>query len=156
MASKSLLVLGVLLASVLLISFEVAARELAEQNEKANELEDQKYGGGYQGHYGGGSGGYPGHGGGGGGYAWDKRMEVVEDTLDTVEEVEDNPGTRWRRRRIPWTRWRRWKDPWTRWRGGGYAGHGPGTGSCIPDGCCGHGYARWLPMLCHCQRGSRC
>ncbi|ONK69259.1 uncharacterized protein A4U43_C05F20990 [Asparagus officinalis] len=69
MASKSLLVLGVLLASVLLISFEVAARELAEQNaEKANELEDQKYGGGYQGHYGGGSGGYPGHGGGGGGY----------------------------------------------------------------------------------------
>ncbi|GMN19338.1 hypothetical protein TIFTF001_049910 [Ficus carica] len=79
MASKVFLLLGLLLAIVLIISSEVAARDLAETSteekkvdaadEKANGVGDAKYGG-YPGG-GGNGGGYPGggnNGGYGGGY----------------------------------------------------------------------------------------
>ncbi|KAJ8485092.1 hypothetical protein OPV22_017577 [Ensete ventricosum] len=85
MASKALLVFGVLCAILLLVSLQMAtARELTEktehQNMKEAGAEDQKYpedrgfggypgrGGGYYGGYpsrGGSYGGYPGRGGGG-------------------------------------------------------------------------------------------
>ncbi|KAJ4713618.1 Glycine-rich protein [Melia azedarach] len=85
MGSKVFLVLGLLMAIVLLISSEVAARDLAEtstdlnQNaEEANGFDDAKDGGyggypggrgGYGGYPGGGRGGYGGYPGGGrGGY----------------------------------------------------------------------------------------
>ncbi|XP_038886927.1 cold and drought-regulated protein CORA-like isoform X2 [Benincasa hispida] len=76
MSSKAFVFLGLLLAFVLLISSEVAARDLAETSSKkdnevtveTNGVEDAKYGGGYDRGYGGGRGGY-GHGGyGHGGY----------------------------------------------------------------------------------------
>ncbi|KAI3470075.1 hypothetical protein Pfo_026738 [Paulownia fortunei] len=78
MGSKAIVFVGLLLATVLLISSEVAARELAETSntvdtskeaEKTNgaDVNDAKYpGGGYGGYPGGGYGGYP--GGGYGGY----------------------------------------------------------------------------------------
>ncbi|KAL3634508.1 hypothetical protein CASFOL_021562 [Castilleja foliolosa] len=90
MGSKVIMVLlGLFLATVLLISSEVAARELAETSnavdtstnkeadEKTNEGEvnDAKYGNGYGGNQGGGYGGNPGGGyggnpgNGGGGYS---------------------------------------------------------------------------------------
>ncbi|XP_077221689.1 uncharacterized protein LOC143855452 [Tasmannia lanceolata] len=69
MTSKTLFVLGIFLATFLLISSEVAARELAEETNvvKKDGVEDAKYGGGCGYNCGGGGGGY-GHGGGGGGY----------------------------------------------------------------------------------------
>ncbi|XP_073046684.1 glycine-rich protein-like [Primulina eburnea] len=78
MGSKALVFLGFLVAMVLLISSEVAARELAEttnsveanQETEETEVGDQ-YGGGYgggRGGYGGGRGGYGGGRGGRGGY----------------------------------------------------------------------------------------
>ncbi|KAK2997878.1 hypothetical protein RJ639_025494 [Escallonia herrerae] len=77
MVSKAIIYLGLLLAIFLLISSEVAARDLAETATKstinteatkgANGVKEAKYpGGGYGGYPGGGYGGYP--GGGGGGY----------------------------------------------------------------------------------------
>ncbi|XP_075504863.1 glycine-rich protein-like isoform X2 [Primulina tabacum] len=79
MGSKALLFLGFFLATYLLISSEVAARELAEtsnteENDETNEVGVDQYGGypggGYGGYPGGGYGGYPGGGYGGnrGGY----------------------------------------------------------------------------------------
>ncbi|KAK4577136.1 hypothetical protein RGQ29_027587 [Quercus rubra] len=85
MGSKAFLLLALMLAIVLLISSDVAARELAETSSnlknaevstKTNEVDDAKYGGGYGGNpgqggyggnHGGGYGGNPGHGGYGGG-----------------------------------------------------------------------------------------
>ncbi|CAK9133402.1 unnamed protein product [Ilex paraguariensis] len=73
MGSKAFLFLGLSMAIVLLITSEVAARELAETSttnentDETNGVDDAKYpGGGYGGNPGGGYGGYP--GGGYGGY----------------------------------------------------------------------------------------
>ncbi|XP_030928210.1 cold and drought-regulated protein CORA-like [Quercus lobata] len=111
MGSKAFLLLALMLAIVLLISSDVAARELAETSSnlknaevstKTNDVDDAKYGGhegyggndggGYGGNQGGGYGGNPGQGGYGG-----------------------NPGH------------------------GGYGGGGHGGGHCY-YGCCREGY----------------
>ncbi|KAA8524782.1 hypothetical protein F0562_011205 [Nyssa sinensis] len=78
MGSRVILFLVLSLAFVLLITSEVAARELAETStskentheaEESNGIDNAKYGG-YGGYPGGGNGGYPGggYGGNGGGY----------------------------------------------------------------------------------------
>ncbi|CDP15149.1 unnamed protein product [Coffea canephora] len=75
MGSKTLLFLFISLAIALMITSEVAARELAETStsvDNSNAVETDGYGGyrggGYGGHPGGGYGGY--HGGGYGGTWW--------------------------------------------------------------------------------------
>ncbi|KAH7859521.1 hypothetical protein Vadar_002117 [Vaccinium darrowii] len=75
MGSKTIVFLGLLLATLLLISSEVTARDLAAEETSTfketagqtnNGVEDAKYGGGYGGGPGGGYGGGPGGGYGGG------------------------------------------------------------------------------------------
>ncbi|XP_027330054.1 glycine-rich cell wall structural protein-like [Abrus precatorius] len=126
MCSKlAILILG-LLAMLLVISSEVAARDLAETSKEADTVEETKdlvgdakypgggYGGGYPGHGGGGGypgrggygGGYPGHGGGGG-------------------------------------------YPGRGGYGGGYPGHGGhGGGGYCRHGCCGGSYGGGCRRCC--------
>ncbi|KAJ1389034.1 Glycine rich protein [Sesbania bispinosa] len=128
-SKKALILILGLLAMVLLISSEVAARDLAETSsnskeghevvEKTNGVNDAKYGGypGYGGGYGGGypgyGGGYPGRGGYGGGY------------------------------------------PGRGGYGGGYPGRGgygggyPGRGGYCRYGCCGGGYYGGCRRCCY-------
>nr|MCL8600450.1 hypothetical protein [Proteus mirabilis] len=67
--SKPILLLGLLFSAAFLVSFEVAARELAEAKESGDALNPNGYGDGGYGHGGHEHGGY-GHGGehGGGGH----------------------------------------------------------------------------------------
>ncbi|XP_073046688.1 glycine-rich protein 3 short isoform-like [Primulina eburnea] len=68
MGSKAIVFLGLLVAMLLLISYEVAARDLVEETSKVTEAEPAQYGGGGGGYGGGRGGGGYGGGRGGGGY----------------------------------------------------------------------------------------
>ncbi|XP_056173325.1 cold and drought-regulated protein CORA-like [Syzygium oleosum] len=64
-SSKTIVLFGLLFAIVLLISSEVSARELAQDTQSQESVEEANYGHGYGPGYGHGGGGSYGHGGGG-------------------------------------------------------------------------------------------
>ncbi|KAL3829304.1 hypothetical protein ACJIZ3_018106 [Penstemon smallii] len=128
MGSKTMLCVGIFLAMVLLISSEVAARDLlaaetsntvdTSEHKDGPGVDDAKYGGypGGGGGYPGGGGGYPGRGGGGGGYPG-----------------RGGGGGGY---------------PGRGGGGGGYPGRGGGGGGYCRYGCCGRNYKRGSCRCC--------